>query len=132
MPAIAVALFATVDAGSCVAVEVSAVGRAAHGATVMPHAAPHRLIRALDRLPQWVDHSPGVRRGRIVELEAAPAINLIPPRATGRVEIVLDEGSGVVADTIETLQLALGKEVAVTLSADSCAGDSSPDSDARR
>jgi len=96
----------------------------------MPRSAPHRLIAALDRLPQWVDRSPGVRSGRIVALAGAPAINVIPSRATGRVEIVL-RGSAEAATTVETLRQALGEDVEVTFSATPCAGDRPAGSDDR-
>ncbi len=114
-------------AGACLVVEVSAVGHSGHGATVMLQAAPHRLIRALDRLPRWVDSSGDADSARIVDLDAAPAVNVIPSRATGRVEVVLNEGSAEPGTVIEKLQLALGNQVEAALSADSCAGDPSVD-----
>jgi hypothetical protein len=105
--------------GHCLAVEVSAVGRGAHGSTVMRDAAPHRLIRALDRLPEWRAATPGVGEARIVDLEAAPAINVIPPRATARVQVVHD-GGATSAALIGDLGRALGSAVEVRLDGDPC------------
>ncbi|MCZ6507318.1 MAG: peptidase dimerization domain-containing protein [Acidobacteria bacterium] len=98
-------------ATECLLVEISAVGPSAHGATVLRHAAPHRLIRALDRLPQWVEAAEGIHGGRIVALAGALAINVIPPRAAAEVELRLSASVTDPAAALQSLDRALGKEV---------------------
>jgi hypothetical protein len=130
--AVTLVLSAAAAGSACVGVEVVATGVGAHGASVMPQAAPHRLIRALDRLPLWVARSPGVLRGRIVDLDAAPAINVIPSRAKGRIEIIVDQETIEAGATIEQLRLALGAEVEVAESTEACADAPPADPPTRR
>jgi acetylornithine deacetylase/succinyl-diaminopimelate desuccinylase-like protein len=104
----------------CAVFEISAVGRGAHGATVMRDSAPHRLIRALDRVPAWRAATPYATAVRIVALEAAPAINVIPRRATALVELRL--AIAVRLDRVaRDLGGSLGPEVAVGLADRPCA-----------
>lgn len=111
-----VALLASPAPSRCVVTDITAVGRSAHGATPLRHSATHRLIRALDRLPRWLESTSAARRYRIVNLRAAPAVNIISPRAAARVELEIDEGELALSE----LRSALGSEVEVRLSTDSC------------
>lgn len=121
------ALMAPPTFAPCVVMKITAVGRSAHGATPLPHSAAHRLIRALDRLPTWLGSSNTARRYRIVALRGASAVNIISPRATARIE--LESGGG--ESVLPGLRSALGSEVEVSLSADSC-GLAASGSEARR
>ena len=103
---------ATPPPGPCLVAEISAVGRGAHGANVVRHAAPHRLIRALDRLPEWEAAGSG-RAASIVHLEAAPSVNIIPPRADALVE--LRQSPAVAPTALAELRSLLGDEVVVVV-----------------
>jgi len=115
-----VATAAPPPAGGCAVVEISAEGRGAHGATLVPHSAAHRLIRALDRLPAWARTSEPPRRQRIVALTAAGAVNVIAPRATALVEVSLDGDGSDAEAVLRELRAALGPDVEATLAARPC------------
>jgi hypothetical protein len=111
---------AAAPAAECLLVEISTVGPSAHGATVLRYAAPHRLIRAIDRLPQWVEASDGVDDGSIVALAAATAINVIAPRASAQVEVRLSTTATDPAAVLTSLESALGQKVEIRRLAGSC------------
>ncbi len=110
------ALTAAPEPPRCAAVDVTATGQGAHGATPVPHSAAHRLIRALDRLPSWVASSNAVGRYRIVELRSASALNIIATRATSRLELEISAGELSLSD----LRSALGPEVEANWSPRPC------------
>ena len=107
-------------APGCVQLEVAATGRNAHGSAIMPAAAPHLLIKALDRLPDWVAGSPKIQGARITALQAAPVVNIIPRRAVAIVDVSFAEGAldgdALVAELVE----ALGPRIEIQLLATSC------------
>ena len=106
--------------GACLQVEIATHGRGAHGSTVMPWSAPHRLIRALDRLPAWTDSAPAVHAARITQLDAAAAVNIIPDRASAVVEIDYEAGRTTVADLLGNLAETVGPRVEVERRPASC------------
>jgi hypothetical protein len=88
----------------------------------MRHSAPHRLLRALDRLPVWQAAS-GAADARIVALEAAAAINVIPPRAAARIELRLAPGA-TIDETLGDLGRTLGSQVETRPLSAACAAPS--------
>lgn len=104
----------------CVTIEISAVGRSAHGATIARDSAAHRLIRALDRLPSWAASEPVIDSYRLVQLRAALAINVIVSRATALVEVSIETGETASADLAARIERHLGPETEVSGSSHPC------------
>jgi len=111
---------ALADSSRCVQLEVTTVGRSAHGSAIMVDSAPHQLIRALDRLPGWVEETPGISTARITRLEAAPAVNVIPRQATAILEI--SPGSHSLDDDLLIARLTetLGPKVEIEILETAC------------
>jgi len=108
------------SAPRCVEVEIVALGRSAHGSSIMPEAAPHLLIKALDRLPGWVESSASITAARIASLEAAPAVNVIPRRAEATIDISFDDETLDLEALIADLGEVLGSRVEIEMLATPC------------
>jgi len=113
----------TATGTDCVTIKISAVGRSAHGATIARASAAHRLIRALDHLPSWAASEPVIDSYRLVQLRAAPAINIIVSRATALVEVSIEAGETASADLAARIERHLGPETEVSDSSRPCRSD---------
>lgn len=122
------ALSLALAAPRCLQVEIVAMGRSAHGSAIMPQAAPHLLIKALDRLPGWVESSSAIAEARITSLKAAPAINLIPRRAAAVLDVTFDDAIIDSEAWITDLAQAVGPGVEVEALTTPCRPQSRPES----